>query len=315
MARNPKIDEAKELYHKGFKLIEIANKLDIPEGTIRSWKNRYKWNDNNATLQDNKKSKCNVPKEKNSTSTKNKKKPKIDKETALVIDELTEKQRLFAEEFVRVPIAYKAAIKAGYSSNSAFAEASRLLRNVKIKSYINYLKELKRESILIGQEDLVDVHMRIAFSDITDYVEFGKEKVPIIIKGEPLLKENPLTGEKEPLTKLVNALYLKEDFDVDGSLISEISSSKDGVKIKFYDKQKSLEWLTNFFEFNPTDKHKQKYDNAKLELEKQKFELEKQKQEAEIKGLDDTDTGNLNELTDMIKKSAEILQKKQEGEE
>ncbi|WP_242953912.1 phage terminase small subunit-related protein [Clostridium sp. BL-8] len=51
-APNEKQIEAKKLYYKGCKLIEISKKLDIPEGTIRSWKNRYNWdNENNATLQ------------------------------------------------------------------------------------------------------------------------------------------------------------------------------------------------------------------------------------------------------------------------
>lgn len=35
--------EAEKLFNKGMKLIDIARKLDIPEGTIRSWKNRGKW--------------------------------------------------------------------------------------------------------------------------------------------------------------------------------------------------------------------------------------------------------------------------------
>ena len=36
---------------RGLKLIEIANQLGIAEGTVRSWKNRYKWDDGgNATL-------------------------------------------------------------------------------------------------------------------------------------------------------------------------------------------------------------------------------------------------------------------------
>lgn len=36
---------------QGLKLIEIANQLGIAEGTVRSWKNRYKWDDGgNATL-------------------------------------------------------------------------------------------------------------------------------------------------------------------------------------------------------------------------------------------------------------------------
>ena len=53
MPRKPdeRITQAKELYLKGHKLIEIASQLGVPEGTVRSWKNRYKWD-------------CNVAKEK-----------------------------------------------------------------------------------------------------------------------------------------------------------------------------------------------------------------------------------------------------------
>lgn len=51
MARAPdqRVDEARKLFESGLKLIEISEKLGVPEGTVRSWKNRYKWN--NATLQ------------------------------------------------------------------------------------------------------------------------------------------------------------------------------------------------------------------------------------------------------------------------
>ena len=53
MARAPdqRIEQAKTLYDKGLKLIDIASQLGIPEGTVRSWKNRYNWD-------------CNVAKEK-----------------------------------------------------------------------------------------------------------------------------------------------------------------------------------------------------------------------------------------------------------
>lgn len=57
MARAPdeRINKAFELYQKGFKLIDIASQLNIPEGTVRSWKNRYKWDEQcNATLQSDK---------------------------------------------------------------------------------------------------------------------------------------------------------------------------------------------------------------------------------------------------------------------
>ena len=53
MARAPdaRMEQAKKLFLKGKKLIEISELLGIPEGTIRSWKNRYDWD--NATLQRN----------------------------------------------------------------------------------------------------------------------------------------------------------------------------------------------------------------------------------------------------------------------
>ena len=40
-APNEKLNKALSLYQKGYKLVDIAKELDIPVGTIRSWKNRY----------------------------------------------------------------------------------------------------------------------------------------------------------------------------------------------------------------------------------------------------------------------------------
>ncbi len=48
-APDPKAAQAKEMFLAGKKLIEISAALDVPEGTVRSWKNRYGWA--NATLQ------------------------------------------------------------------------------------------------------------------------------------------------------------------------------------------------------------------------------------------------------------------------
>lgn len=42
--RNPKTDEAEKLFRKGLKLKDIASRLEVPEGTVRRWKNTYKWN-------------------------------------------------------------------------------------------------------------------------------------------------------------------------------------------------------------------------------------------------------------------------------
>lgn len=42
-AKNAKADEALALYRQGLKLIDIAKRLELPEGTVRRWKCTYKW--------------------------------------------------------------------------------------------------------------------------------------------------------------------------------------------------------------------------------------------------------------------------------
>lgn len=42
-APDPRIKQAKELYLQGQKLIDIASKLELPEGTVRRWKCTHKW--------------------------------------------------------------------------------------------------------------------------------------------------------------------------------------------------------------------------------------------------------------------------------
>lgn len=46
MARAPdeRYNKAYELFKKGMKLVEIANQLKLPEGTVRRWKSTHKWN-------------------------------------------------------------------------------------------------------------------------------------------------------------------------------------------------------------------------------------------------------------------------------
>ena len=41
--KNPLSDKAYELYKSGMKLVDIADQLGKPQGTIRRWKNTYNW--------------------------------------------------------------------------------------------------------------------------------------------------------------------------------------------------------------------------------------------------------------------------------
>lgn len=58
-APDPRIEQARAMCLKGMKLVEIASQLNLPEGTVRSWKNRYKWD-------------CNVAKEKRNVAKRKK---------------------------------------------------------------------------------------------------------------------------------------------------------------------------------------------------------------------------------------------------
>lgn len=52
-AKNAKADEALILYRQGLKLIEIAQRLNVPEGTIRRWKHTYQWNNERSEKKTN----------------------------------------------------------------------------------------------------------------------------------------------------------------------------------------------------------------------------------------------------------------------
>lgn len=71
------------------------------------------------------------------------------------MSKLTLKQQRFADEYIICGNATEAAIKAGYSSKYANTNASKLLQNTTIKSYIDErLEELKSEKVADQQEVL-----------------------------------------------------------------------------------------------------------------------------------------------------------------
>lgn len=60
-AKNAKADEALGLYLQGLKLIEIAERLEVPPGTIRRWKNTYKWDNERSDKKANVRKKRGAP--------------------------------------------------------------------------------------------------------------------------------------------------------------------------------------------------------------------------------------------------------------
>lgn len=233
MARklNEKAAEAKRLYDAGKKLVEIAAALNLPEGTIRRWKFSYKWDSERSNT------KVNV---------RNQKAIEEDVKAVIENEELTHEQQLFCLYFSRSLNATSAYRKAyGCSYETALTNGSRLLRIARIHNEIQRLKEARYRRALMAEPDIVEKYMDIAFSDITDYLSFGQEEVPVMAMYGPVMVPDPETGEKVQLTKKINSVRLHESCEVDGTLIQEVKQGKDGVSIKLMDKQKALDWLAS----------------------------------------------------------------------
>lgn len=74
---------------------------------------------------------------------------------------LTKRQKEFADEYMKTGNATESAIKAGYSSKTAYAIGNEALKKSKIKEYINQKQEKIEEKITMNiaerQQFLVDI--------------------------------------------------------------------------------------------------------------------------------------------------------------
>jgi len=253
--------QAERDYMLGMKYQEIADKYSVTINTVKSWKRRYKWQRENAH------------KLKKSAHTKkdNKRVQRLPTIISEEEEELTEKQKLFCLFYVKNKNASMAVIKAGYQTSNAQRAAEigyQLLQNPPVRQECNRLKELKRQSIMLDPDDIVEKYMQIAFADMTDVAEWGSEEIPDIDKaGNMQIDQN---GN----VKMVKRIYfnLKNHDYVDGGLISEIKMGSQGLSVKLENRQKALDWLSAYFNMNPMNQHKVRYDNEILALRQKEFE-------------------------------------------
>lgn len=236
--------EKRELAFKLYKesngqkpLIEIAKEIDVSPGTVRGWKSRYKWDEALGTK----------IRETQRSVTRNVAKFETSK---LVIDNdnLTEQQKMFCLFYLQhfnATKAYQQAYDVDYKT--ANANGSRLLVNASVKEELHKLKRELQQDTFVTAKDLVKEYVKQAFSDITDFTEFGNQtrvetELDENMKPVPVL--DPETGE--PITYLTTFVALKNSDEVDGTLIQEVKKGKDGVSVKLYDKQKAMNELMKY---------------------------------------------------------------------
>lgn len=252
-------------YMSGMKYKDIAEKYGVTINTVKSWKTRYSWCKNGKKGVHTKSEKvCTqnkpVPEEENPAAAG-------DVEQIMENAELTDKQRLFCIFYIKCFNATKAYQKA-YGVNYATASAAgpRMLGNVRIKNEIQKLKQNRLNREMLDPEDIFQKYMDIAFADITDFVQFGREEVQVMNMFGPVEVKDPKSGKKVPLMKTVNTVRFRESIDVDGTLISEVKQGKDGASIKLADRMKALQWLSDHMDLATSEQQ------AKIKLIKAQTE-------------------------------------------
>lgn len=241
-SRIPDSIKAEELFHSGMSLVDIAKKLKKPEGTVRRWKSTQGWEDKGERSEKKSEHKASVRKQ---NKTKVIKAIADDVSQVISNPDLTDKQRLFCLHYVKCFNATKAYQKAyGCSYETAMTEGCTSLRKPKIRDEIQRLKQNRLNREMLDESDIFQKYMDIAFADITDYVEFGQEDIPVMTMYGPLEIKDDETGEKKTVTKRVNTVRFREHNEVDGTLISEVKQGRDGASIKLPDRMKALDWLS-----------------------------------------------------------------------
>lgn len=90
---------------------------------------------------------------------------------------IPEQQALFAERFVTHYNGTKAAVEAHYGVKGAHTQASRLLKNVKVKAYIDALEAEKWAGVKIDPETQKKRLEWLQNSDIRHYLKFDGRKI------------------------------------------------------------------------------------------------------------------------------------------
>ena len=147
---------------------------------------------------------------------------------------LSNNQKLFCQEYLKLGMngtqAYLNVYKTCKKEETAMASASRLLRNVKVKEYIEELQSKVEEKAIVSIEDIVKELTAIAFTDRTNISKNVRNKI---------------VERKEDGTEVE---YYEDNviFAETKKIISGYKKTQSGFAVETYDKMKALELLGKY---------------------------------------------------------------------
>jgi phage terminase small subunit len=174
---------------------------------------------------------------------KNKISKKIIKESELIISDLNENQKAFCREYIfdwNGTRAYQTIYKCEYKV--AMTNACRLLRNAKIKEYIELTKNNIEENCGISKTKVVAEHIKLAFSSIAHLHNTWIERKDFE-KLTPEQKECIQEIETKIQRKVINKKPINVEF----------------IRVKLYSKQTSLIEISKLLGYNDPEKLIQKH--------------------------------------------------------
>ncbi|MTI61857.1 MAG: terminase small subunit [Firmicutes bacterium] len=148
-------------------------------------------------------------------------------------DELTDKQRIFCEEYLIDLNATQAAVRAGYSEKTAYSIGQENLNKPEIQEEIKRLKKARSKRTQITADRVLEELAKIGFANIKDYL---KVKDMEYITG--------VDKEGKPITKKARGVEIFKTDNIEDDIaaaIAEIKQTKTGISLKLHDKIKALE--------------------------------------------------------------------------
>ena len=257
--RSPNRDKAFRIFkrHKGnISNKELAEILQEDPKTISKWKALDEWEKKSGYSKQNDKNSKNKKINASTNATIEEDTIDMDMEKQLneiqKIEELNEKHLLFCIYYIQCFNATKAYQKTYQcSKTTAMVNGCKLLSKTNIQIAIAKLKQNRLNRAMLKPEDIFQKYMDIAFSDITDYITFGKMDVEV---------GNDVNGLK--IYQKINYIDYKDSEEIDGTLISEFKEGNNGFSIKLLDKMKALNWLADHSDL-ATEEQKTRVDTMK----------------------------------------------------
>ena len=112
---------------------------------------------------------------------------------------LTEKERIFADEYIKTTNATQSAIKAGYAENSASVTGSKMLRKPKVRQYIDAVMNDRSKNTIATADEVLEYLTKVMNGEEKDAFGLDASIADRTKAAELLGKRHMLFTEKVKL--------------------------------------------------------------------------------------------------------------------